>query len=219
MKVVVPQGIESVNGSDVNMGCSSPLVDSGGVMVCSGQNTTSTNYTYLLDSISPAIDTNISEWASQLVTVREQSGIGGGISYPHVLMSFGFETAVSLKGIELDMFICHEWTIGAANIDVYCDETKSLTFRSISSVKYYASANHISQISCDSQTTITVAPNVEKNISCYTWHLVFDCITDSDFVFEWVHVGETRFLVEVDAYSSTSTSLGMHITIQFCAEI
>ena len=30
---VVPQGIESVNGSDVNMGCSSPLVDSGGVMV------------------------------------------------------------------------------------------------------------------------------------------------------------------------------------------
>ena len=31
----MPQGIDSVNGSDVNMGCTSPLVDSGGVMVCS----------------------------------------------------------------------------------------------------------------------------------------------------------------------------------------
>ena len=26
--------IESVNGSDVNMGCTSPLVDSGDMMVC-----------------------------------------------------------------------------------------------------------------------------------------------------------------------------------------
>ena len=31
---VVPGGIESVNGSDVNMGCTSPLVDRGVVMVC-----------------------------------------------------------------------------------------------------------------------------------------------------------------------------------------
>ena len=31
---VVPQGIDSVNGSSVNMGCTSSLVDSGGMMVC-----------------------------------------------------------------------------------------------------------------------------------------------------------------------------------------
>ena len=53
---VLPQGIVSVNGSDVNMGCTSPLVDSGGVMVC---NSTDCPSSYLLDGNSPAIDTSI----------------------------------------------------------------------------------------------------------------------------------------------------------------
>ena len=65
---VVPQGIESVNGSYVNMGCTSPLVDSGGVMVC---NSTDCPSSYLLDGNSPAINTSTSDWASQLVTVRK----------------------------------------------------------------------------------------------------------------------------------------------------
>ena len=45
---VVPQGIDSVNGSSVTMGCTSPLVDSGGVMVCGSQS-------YLVDGCSPDI--------------------------------------------------------------------------------------------------------------------------------------------------------------------
>ena len=49
-QVVVPQGIESVNGSAVDMGCISSLVDSGGVMVCGG-------CSYLTDGVSPDIDT------------------------------------------------------------------------------------------------------------------------------------------------------------------
>ncbi|CAI8051351.1 hypothetical protein GBAR_LOCUS28126, partial [Geodia barretti] len=44
---VVHQGIESVNGSNVTMGCT-PLV--GGVMVCG-------SLSYLFDSCSPDIDT------------------------------------------------------------------------------------------------------------------------------------------------------------------
>ena len=65
---VVPRGIESVNGSDVNMGCTSPLVDSGGVMVC---NSTDGNSSYLLDDNSPAINTSTSDWASQLVDLTQ----------------------------------------------------------------------------------------------------------------------------------------------------
>ena len=45
----VPQGIESVNGSDINMGCASPLVDRGGVMACNSSES------YLVDGCSPAI--------------------------------------------------------------------------------------------------------------------------------------------------------------------
>ena len=56
----------SVNGSDINMGCASPLVDRDDVMVCDNSET------YLFDGCSPTIDTNTSNWASQLVTVRRR---------------------------------------------------------------------------------------------------------------------------------------------------
>ena len=54
---VVPQRIDSVNGSNISMGCTSPLVDSGGVVVCNSTDCTSS---YLLDGNSPAIDTSSS---------------------------------------------------------------------------------------------------------------------------------------------------------------
>ena len=73
---LVPQGIESVNGSSVNMGCTSPLVDSSGVMVCGGCSN-------LTDGVSPDIDTNTSDWASQLVTVRRNEG---NLTFLHVLL-------------------------------------------------------------------------------------------------------------------------------------
>ena len=62
---VIPQGVESLNGSDINMGCTSPLVDRGDVMVCDNSDS------YSFDGCSPTIDTSTSNWASQLVTVRK----------------------------------------------------------------------------------------------------------------------------------------------------
>ena len=98
---MVPQGIESVNGSSVNMGCTSPLVDSDGVMICN------MSQSYLVDGCSPAIDTSTSDWASQLVTVRKTQT--DDLAFDHVLLTFGFDTAVTLTGIELDLFLCPEW--------------------------------------------------------------------------------------------------------------
>ena len=88
---------ESVNGSSVNMGCTSPLVDSGSVMICN------MSQSYLVDGCSPAIDTSTSDWASQLVTVRKTQ-----TPFDHVLLTFGFDPAVTLTGIELDLFLCPE---------------------------------------------------------------------------------------------------------------
>ena len=124
--LVVPQRIESVNGSDVDMGCTSPLVDSGGVMVC---NSTDCPSSYLLDSNSPAIDISTSDWASQLVTVRKNSGAAGLITFDHVVLTFGFDTAVSLTSIELDLFLCPEWNISAPFIAVFGDENRDLVLR------------------------------------------------------------------------------------------
>ena len=117
---VVPQGIASRNGSSTDMVCTSALVDSGDVMTCNSQS-------YLVDGVSPDIDTSTSDWASQLVTVRRNEGTAA-VPLDHVLLTFGFDTAVSLTGIEMDLFHCPEMRIGAPVIRVYINEEYDLTF-------------------------------------------------------------------------------------------
>ena len=190
---VVPQGIESVNGSDVNMGCTSSLVDSGGVMVC---NSTDCPSSYLLDGNSPAIDTSSSGWASQLVTVGKNDANLSHIPFDHVVLTFGFDTAVFLTSIELDLFLCPEWNIGAPFISVYTDEKNSLVFFHSSDVII----NHPPlQTSCDSLSTIAIS--FEELITSPTWHIVVSFAAQPDT--EWVHVGEVRFL----GTDSTPTSM------------
>ena len=180
---VVPQGIESVNGSDVNMGCTSPPVDSGGVMVC---NSTDCPSSYLLDGNSPAIDTSTSDWASQLVTVRMNAATLD-IPYDHVVLTFGFDTAVSLTSIELDLFLCPEWNIGAPFISAYIDEKNSFVFfHSPGAIR----SKTPSQTSCDSLSTITIS--FQGLTTSPTWHIVVSFAAQPDT--EWVHVGEVRFL-------------------------
>ena len=182
---VVPRGIESVNGSGVNMGCTSPLVDSGGVMVC---NSTDCSSSYLLDGNSPAINTSTSDWpwASQLVTVKKNDATHD-IPFDHVVLTFGFDTAVSLASIELDLFLCPEWNIGAPFISVYPDENNSLVFSLPSDViRQYTP----SQTSCDSLSTIAIS--FEEATTYPTWHIVVSFNIQPDT--EWVHVGEVRLV-------------------------
>ena len=181
VQVVSQERIESVNGSDINMGCASPLVDRGGVIVCNNSES------YLVDGCSPAIDTSTSNWASQLVTLR---GNDGDDIVEEVVLTFVFDTAVSLDHIELDMFICPEWNIGALYIDVYADENSALVYNDnstrIGSYSPYSS-------SCDSLSTVTyTAGDRHRSSSYHTWHIVVEADRDT----EWVYVGEVRFLEE-----------------------
>ena len=187
---VVPQGIESVNGSDVNMGCTSPLTNSDGVMVCG--NTSNYATSYLSDGNSPAINTSTSDWASQLVTVRKNDGAAGFIMFDHVVLTFGFDTAVSLTSIELDLFLCPEWNIGAPIIAVYAYESRDLVLRTIQSSPLGSKYNQPSQSSCDSLSTVSIPFREDAVSSSYlTWHIV---VYISQYTVEWVHVGEVRFL-------------------------
>ena len=189
---VVPRGIMSVNGSDVNMGCTSPLVDSGGVMVC---NSTDCPSSYLLDGNSPAIDTSTSDWASQLVTVRKNDATLD-IPLDHVVLTFGFDTAVSVTSIELDLVLCPEWNIGAPFITVYGDEETALVF----SFPLDLIINYTpSQISCDSLSTIAISFPEPNTFS--TWHILVSFAAQPDT--QWVHVGEVRLL----GTDSTPTSM------------
>ena len=165
------------------MGCTSSLVDSGGVMVCGG-------CSYLTDGVSPDIDTSTSDWASQLVTVSRNEGTPD-LTFPHVLLTFVFDTAVSLTGIEMDLFLCPDWNIGAPSMYVYLDPDYDLVF-DISSDLQFVGPVDPAQSSCDSISTVTFTGNVFQIGSYRTVHILVDLSVDNSI--EWVHVGEVRFL-------------------------
>ena len=176
---VVPQGIESVNGSAVDMGCTSPLVDSGGVMVCGG-------CSYLTDGVSPDIDTSTSDWASQLVTVRRNEG---NLNFPHVLLTFAFDTSVSLTGIEMDLFLCPDWNIDAPSMFVFLNSDYNLVYHS--GLQYVTEVTS-SQSSCNSLSTVNFSGGSFLTGSYRIFHIVVD-LSAYDSI-EWVHMGEVRFI-------------------------
>ena len=190
--VVQPYGIESVDGSDINMGCTSPLVDRGGVMICMSQS-------YLVDGCSPAINTSTSDWASQLVTVRKTQNDrvtdAHGDPLDHVLLTFGFDTSVRLTGIELDLFLCPDMNIGASFITLYANKESDLTFSLDDYVNNSDNRPHQnyypSQSSCDSLSTITITFINTLARKFLTWHILISAFTSS---IDWVYVGDVRFL-------------------------
>ena len=197
---IVPQRIVSVNGSDINMGCDSPLVDRGGVMVCNNSES------YLVDGCSPTIDTSTSNWASQLVTLK---GNDGDDIFEQVVLTFVFDTAVSLYRIEMDMFYCPEWNIGASYIQVYADENSTLVYSNRSTrIGGYPTRSSL----CDSLSFVTITVgDIHRSLSYHTWHIR----VDADFDIEWVYVGEVRFLEE----DSTPTPSMLSNDYSFCIVI
>ena len=178
---VVPQGIESVNGSDINMGCASPLVDRGDVMVCSNSES------YLVDGCSPTIDTSTSNWASQLVTVRK-NGPNNFLDFDHVVLTFDFDTAVSLDNIELDLFLCPEWKIGAPRILIYAYQNSTLVLSSITdSDSFITSYQTKNSSTCDSLSTVSISFDLSLK-RYHSWHILMESFD------MWVYVGEVRFL-------------------------
>ena len=180
---VVPQGITSRNGSSFDMGCSSSIVERDGVMVCDCN-----SQSYLVDGVSPDIDTSTSDWASQLVTVRNEAT--ADISFAHVLLTFGFDTTVSLTGIEIDLFHCPTMSIGAPLITVSLNEEYDLSY---STSLPLLVAVVPSESRCDSLSSFTFT---ESSGSLY--RVVHILITFSDSNIDWVYVGEVRFLGSSD---------------------
>ena len=182
---LVPQGTESVNGSSVDIGCTSPLVDSGGVMMCGSQS-------YLVDGCFPDIDTSTSDWASQLVTVRRNEGTAA-IGFAHVLLTFGFDTAVSLTGIEMDLFNCPDWNIGIPRIAVYLNPDYNLaaTTDMLNSLTFVFGNVDSLQPSCDSLSTVTISGGSFQSGSYRTVYILVDLSHTSSI--QWVHIGDVKF--------------------------
>ena len=170
------------------MGCTSALVDSGDVMTCNSQS-------YLVDGCSPDIDTSTSDWASQLVTVRRNEGTDA-VPFDYVLLTFGFDTAVSLTGIEIDLFHCPNMRIGAPVITVFLNEGYDLmTFstNTTSSGLELLKAVEPSESICDSLSSFTISETSDMH-----YLVVHILITILDSNIDWVYVGEVRFIGDSD---------------------
>ena len=181
---VVPQGITSRNGSSPDMGCSL-IVERDGMIVCDCN-----SQSYLVDGVSPDIDTSTSDWASQLVTVRRNEATAD-TNFDYVLLTFGFDTTVSLTGIKMDLFHCPTMRIGAPVITVSLNEEYDLSFNT-SLQPLVAVVPSTSR--CDSLSSLTFTETSDK-----LYHVVHILITfpDSNNI-EWVYVGEVRFLGSSD---------------------
>ena len=175
---VVPEGLESVNGSAANMGC---VVDLFNGTTCGSPGS------YLLDGSSPVIDTDTTDWASRLVTVKRDER-DPGIFIPHVLLTFGFDTAVPLSGIEMDLFICPDWNISAPYVTAYLNEEYNLTF---TPELQFITGKPSSQSSCDSLSTLTISGD-RLSSSYRTVHVLVDFLNDPSI--KWVFIGEIKFL-------------------------
>ena len=156
-------------------------------MICMSQS-------YLVDGCSPVIDTSTSDWASQLVTVRKTQT--DEIQIDHVLLTFGFDTAVTLTDIELDLFLCPELNTYAPYITVYGNTENNFDLTLPATSLPFTSYPHFHDViphSCNSLSTVTIPISDTDTLdgSFHTWHIVISNFNSS---IDWVHVGEVRFL-------------------------
>ena len=180
---IIPEGTESVNGSNVTGGCQAALTDQ---RECG--NTNSGTISYLIDGNTPVLNTAAPNWASQLVTVKKNSPTQS-IPYDHVLLVFDYISPVSLILVELNLFYCPEWNIGAPNITVYVDEDGVNSFSFIEDLGFAVRGNVVlsSQSSCDSLLPVRI-PLENTTTQHHTWYIVVSFDPQSEI--EWVHVGE-----------------------------
>ena len=182
---IIPEGTESVNGSDVVGGCQAALSDQRQCGL-----TTSVTISYLIDDNIPVLNTAAPNWASQLVTVRKNSPTMA-IPYDHVLLIFDyFFSPVSLLLVELNLFYCPEWNIGAPNITVYVDEDGGNFINYVEGAPGIAVRGNVvlsSKSSCDSLLPVRI-PLKNTTTHHNTWYIVVSF--DPQPEIEWVHVGE-----------------------------
>ena len=196
---VIPQGIESVNGSAADMRCSELVNISHGREVCCHPSSS-----YLLDGLSPtSINTSSSNWASQLVTVKKNDRLPGHIDFPHVLLTFIFDRPVSPTFIEMEVFHCPDQKIGASYISVHANNNSESLFDIEDRVVVMTSPQQL----CNSLSTVTA--NVQTMFN-RNWYILVDLHQDTKI--KWVYIGDVKFLgleYRLGTYTQQSTCQSM----------
>ena len=227
-KAYTLSGVMAVNGSNANGDCPTEcVVLASGINTCnctiSTRGDEAITASVLLDGVVPTIDTSERNsadefvWAAPLLTVRASTG--------SVTLGFRFQTRVVLCEVELYVFHCPAWGIGAEDIGIRngasFPQFNPNIFPSIGRVIVTSDMQD-----CTSLTRVSIPLQMANSTSSY-----FIGINSISGTIEWVHIAEVRFIqcdstdtttqpTEEPATTTTSTTgkinfLLVHVVILF----
>ena len=149
--------------------------------VCDCTNTSLNITGVLIDGVVPTIDITQrrTTWARQLLTVRAVS--------EHHVIGFRFGSRIIFCEVELYVFHCPSWNIGADTINIY----NALTFPSF--IKQFNSTRNVTLTSdmenCESLTRVSIPLQTAMNTSNY----FIEFTNSNGMPVQQVYIGEVRF--------------------------
>ena len=188
-----------MNGSRVDGGCKVNII----LHYC-GDSSDDGSESFLNDDDDPVINTTDPNWASELVTVKKNSGTWF-IPYDYAVLSFLFQLPVSLASIKLSLFKCPQWGIGAPNITVYVDmanDKNILNFGTLDSDTIPLTEFQDDQVSCNSLVSVIIPLKTDTQYRICYIVVSFEDQPDID----WVYVGEVQFIATPPQPSASITS-------------
>jgi len=186
----LPDGLQSVNGSHHNGGCSRATSHGHFCRELDGGGTSD-----LTDCIIPSLGGFQSNWAAGLFTVNRS-----GQSSFH--LGFDFSRPVNVTRVELDLFTCPEWGIATQTITVYEYTLGILNF--FAALARALGHTTASITSCTSIVRVVIPLELPQNPTpSYVIDFTFDNTATN---IQWVHIAEVRFLEDEDTQCLTPSS-------------
>ena len=194
--------VMAVNGSNANGDCPTEcVVLAPGINTCDCTDSTLTHEFFtasvLIDSVVPTIDTSERNsadefvWAAPLLTVRTSTG--------SVTLGFRFETRVVLCEVELYVFHCPAWGIGAEDIIIHNGGSFPEFNARIFPIRGTAILTSDMQ-DCTSLTRVSIPLQMATRTSSY-----FIEINSASGTTKWVHIAEVRFSDQCDSTTMAPT--------------
>ena len=196
-------GVMAVNASNANGDCPTEcVVLQSGINTCNCADSTlgdeAITASVLIDGVVPTIDTSERNsadefvWAAPLLTVRASIG--------SVTLGFRFQTRVVLCEVELYVFHCPAWGIGAEDITIHngaaFPQFISGTFPSRGRVTLTGDIQD-----CTSLTRVSIPLQMATSTSSY--FIEINSVLSG--IIEWVHIAEVRFSDQCDSTTMPPT--------------
>ena len=175
-------GVMAVNGSSANGGCPSPCVGVvSGITTCDCM----AHSTIGEEAITGVLIDGVTEigtepvWAAPLFTVRGSTDTA--------TLGFLFPASVVLREVELYLFYCPAWGIGAERIMIHNGASFPQFIRIFDSIGSVILTSDLQN--CASLTRVSIPLHMARNNTQY----IIEFNNPSGDLIEWVHIAEVRF--------------------------